>query len=161
MAGTHLVETDLAVGDLEDGVAELLVLLDGLVGILTLVGQLHAGHRHGEAVGGRNGGREKRGRVRSAKRAERGVFQERFPTAEERGCGDGKSLSESNESGRGKKKDEKEEKSKENWMNERKEVDEEALPGRARPGEKRGKLAIQADQGLPIRLASFKAGIRY
>ena len=55
MAGTHLVETDLAVGDLEDGVAELLVLLDGLVDVLTLVGQLDAGHRHLEGVWGEPG----------------------------------------------------------------------------------------------------------
>lgn len=48
----HLVQADLPVGDLEDGVAVLLVLLDGLVHVLALVGQLHSGHGHlGRAVG--------------------------------------------------------------------------------------------------------------
>ena len=59
MAGTHLVETDLAVGDLEDGVAVLLVLLNGLVHVLALVGQLHPGHRHLEGVWGEPGDEER------------------------------------------------------------------------------------------------------
>ena len=46
----HLVQADLSVGDLEDGVSVRLVLLDALVGLLTLLGQLHSGHRHGGRV---------------------------------------------------------------------------------------------------------------
>ena len=46
----HLVEADLSVGDLEDGVSVRLVLLDALVRFLTLLGQLHSGHRHGGRV---------------------------------------------------------------------------------------------------------------
>lgn len=49
---THLVEADFSVSDFEDCIAKLLVLLDGLVHVLTLVGQLDAGHCHLEVVGG-------------------------------------------------------------------------------------------------------------
>ena len=47
---THLVEADLSVGDLEDGVSVGLVLLDALVRLLALLRQLHSGHRHGRGL---------------------------------------------------------------------------------------------------------------
>lgn len=43
---TYLIQADFSVGDLEDCVSVFLVLLDGLVNILTLIGQLDSGHRH-------------------------------------------------------------------------------------------------------------------
>jgi len=42
IAGRGLVEADLSVGDLEDGVPVRLVLLDALVRLLAVLGQLHA-----------------------------------------------------------------------------------------------------------------------
>ena len=61
---TDLVEADLSVGDLEDGVSVGLVLLDALVRLLALLRQLHSGHRHGRGRLGGVGtaeGKEERG----------------------------------------------------------------------------------------------------
>jgi len=45
---TDLIQANFSVCDLEDGVAELLVLLNGLINILALIRQLDSGHRHDE-----------------------------------------------------------------------------------------------------------------
>lgn len=43
---SYLVETDLSIGDFEDGITEFLVLLNGLISVLALIGEFHTGHRH-------------------------------------------------------------------------------------------------------------------
>ena len=50
VAASYLIEANFAVVDLEDGVAVLLALLDLLEDVLTLVGQLHSGHRHLDSI---------------------------------------------------------------------------------------------------------------